>query len=338
MSTFSLEMGRAVLARALPDLFRRPNVVACGLGYKVRGDERTDELSLVVSVTRKVPPVQLSAREMIPTAMEGMPTDVVEVGVVRALEPVLPDLRQRYRPVFPGLSIGHPLVTAGTFGFLVRRGDVFFVLSNNHVLAARNRAKVGDLIWQPGPLDGGTAADGVATLAAFEPLDFGEAEATCDVAGVVAQVVNGLASLIGSEHRLRPVRVTPGVNVMDAALARIDPQLAEAAVAGVGVPTGVAEPRLGMRVQKVGRTTGWTEGTVTQVAVTVDVAYHEQKARFGDQVFATWMSAPGDSGAGVLDEGRRGVGLLFAGSDRVSILTPLPRVLAHFDVALVAEG
>ena len=47
------------------------------------------------------------------------------------------------------------------------------------------------------------------------------------------------------------------------------------------------------------------------------------------------MSGPGDSGASVLDMDRQAVGLLFAGSERVTIFTPIQRVLDRFEVDII---
>jgi hypothetical protein len=44
------------------------------------------------------------------------------------------------------------------------------------------------------------------------------------------------------------------------------------------------------------------------------------------------MSSPGDSGSSILDMQNRAVGLLFAGSETVTILTPLQHILDHFGV------
>lgn len=315
-------------------LFNRPNVIACGLGYKVCQGEPTEEVSLIVSVVQKVPREQLAPGEVIPEEVNGMPTDVVEIGHVRALD--APDPKARYRPAQPGVSIGHPQVTAGTFGFLVERDGDVFILSNNHVLANRNAAKIGDPIYQPGPVDGGTASDRIAALADFNPLDFGEQPAQCNVAQTLARFINWSASVTGSSHRMEPIRVTPGENAMDAALARPDAaDLVSAQLLGLGLPTGLAEPALGSRVQKMGRTTGLTQGTISQIHVTVNVDFEGKMTLFTDQVIATRMSGPGDSGSGILDAEGRAVGLLFAGSETVTLLTPLERILNHFRVRLI---
>src|SRR5439155_18744113 len=71
----------------------------------------------------------------------------------------------RRRPCPGGYSIGHPRVTAGTLGGVVRRGKTWgYVLSNNHVLAATNSGTAGDPIYQPGVADGGGTADTIAYL------------------------------------------------------------------------------------------------------------------------------------------------------------------------------
>ena len=326
-----LNDARQVYSYAMPELLRRRNVVACGLGYKVSHGRRTDKLSFVVSVTRKVPPHQLPPQELVPRTINGFMTDVVETGPIRAFAPI--DPKARHRPAMPGSSIGHRDITSGTFGLVVERDGEPYILSNNHVLANTNAGEINDPIYQPGPSDGGAANDTIATLADYEPLDFGETSSECQYAEWVAQILNLLAGLIGSQHRVQPVRQTPGVNRMDAALAKPDrPDLVEASILGLGLPTGVADIELGQSVQKMGRTTGLTQGTVTQVNVTVNVDYAGRKARFEDQIFATSMSKPGDSGSTILDMDRKIVGQLFAGSDHVTILTPIQRILDRFEV------
>ena len=335
MQNQTLARARQVYWRVLPDLLPRKNVVACGLGYKIRGEEQTEELSVVVSVKRKEPEAQLSEHDLVPQQVDGMKTDVVETGHIRAQVPT-GDPKARHRPAPPGVSIGHELITAGTFGLVVQRNGERFILSNNHVLANSNDAAIGDPIRQPGPVDGGTSADQIAALEDFVPLDFGEQPGQCGVAQFAADVLNALAELTQSSHRLRTVEQTDGINLMDAALARpLSPDLIIPEIMNIGFPTGTADVMLGQRVQKMGRTTGLTEGVVQQIDVTVNVDYNGRTLRFTDQVFTSDMSQPGDSGSGILDMDKRVVGLLFAGSDRVTIFTPIERILSHFDVDIV---
>lgn len=326
---------RTVHHKAMPDLLRRRNVVACGLGFKTSKGQRTDELSLVVSVVRKLPVSQLAPEDLVPREIDGLRTDVIETGFIRA-HPL--DPRARWRPAQPGISIGHRDITAGTFGFLVEQRGVPHILSNNHVLANSNQGRRGDPIYQPGPADGGTVNDRVATLADFEPLDFGEAPAQCQIAETIADLLNLVAGVTRSSHRLHPVMQTPGYNTLDAALALPDAEgLVTSAILGIGTPRGVAEPYLGLSVQKMGRTTGLTQGMVTQVDVTVNVDFNGRVARFTDQVITSRMSNPGDSGSGIVDLDRLAVGLLFAGSEYVTIFTPISRVLERFEAHLVTD-
>lgn len=332
---------RNVAHQAVSRFLGLRNVVACGLGYKVSRGEQSDELSLVVSVTHKVPAAQLATRDLIPKAFAGLRTDVVETGRIRAFAAsvIEEDPRIRRRPAQPGISIGHRDITAGTFGLLVRKADNVFILSNNHVLADSNAGEVGDPIYQPGSADGGTAVDQIATLAEFEPLDFGNSQPECKVAETLARVLNLLARLTGSSHRLTPVLKTSGLNLMDAALAMpLQATLVIPDILQIGVPSGLAEPFLGQQVQKMGRTTGLTKGTVTQVSVTADVDYAGQTARFTDQVFTSPMSSPGDSGSSVLDLERRAVGLIFAGSSQTTIITPIARILDRFGAELATQN
>ncbi len=324
---------RHVYRQVVPELFRRRNVVGVGIGYKVSEGEATGKLSLIVSVSEKLPANQLTSQDLVPKAMRGLLTDVVETGHIRALPE---DPRVYRRPAQPGISVGHYAVTAGTFGLVVERNGESFLLSNNHILANSNDAKIGDAIYQPGPADGGTETDRIATLMEFAPLDFGQKPAECSVASAVAKLLNALAALTGSSHRVEPVQVTPGDNLMDAALARpIKPDLIVPQILDIGAPAGLTDATLGLAVQKTGRTTGWTEGVITQIDATVDVDYAGRTVRFTDQVFTNRMSSPGDSGSAIVDMERNVVGLLFAGSDRVSIFTPIQRVLDRFGVTVV---
>ncbi len=332
--TSALKEARPIYHRVLPNFLERQNVVACGLGYKISHGRPTQDLSLVVSVTRKLPPEHLTAQDLIPQTVEGLPTDVIETGEIRAHG--LPNLRGRHRPSQPGFSVGHYQVTAGTFGYLVQRGSTYYILSNNHVLANHNLAYRGDPVYQPGPVDGGTTKDRIATLSDFVPLDFGETKGECSIMDLLLQTLNGLARLSGSRHRVQSVRLTNGHNVMDAALAQVDdPHAVLPAIVRIGVPQSPVAPQLNMPVQKVGRTTGFTQGTISQIDVTVNVKYGVHTARFSDQVMTVRMSNPGDSGSAIVDMDRNAVGLLFAGSEYVTMFTPLRRILDHFGVTLV---
>ena len=78
----------------------KDNVVACGVGYKIKGTQQTTTPSVVVSVTRKVPPDQLQPNALIPKTIQDIPTDVVETGEIFGLGV---SRTTAIRPVRPGI-------------------------------------------------------------------------------------------------------------------------------------------------------------------------------------------------------------------------------------------
>lgn len=322
-----------IKSQHIENLLSRRNVVACGIGYKISDGVRTDELSLIVSVTHKVHASALTLDDLIPREVDGARTDVVETGILRAQQkPTDP-----WRPVVPpGVSVGHHHITAGTFGCLVHRDGEMFMLSNNHVLADSNAGRLGDPILQPGPADGGGPDDRIATLSEFVALDFGTSEAECNMAAVVTAGLNLLAGILGSSHRVQAVKQTAGVNLVDAALAApVSPGILSSEILNIGTPAGVGTATLGSQVQKSGRTTGHTTGVVNQVEATVRVDYNGRTALFQDQLVTGPMSQGGDSGSAILDNNRRVVGLLFAGSNAATIFSPIQHVLSALNVEIV---
>ena len=115
-------------------------------------------------------------------------------------------------------------------------------------------------------------------------------------------------------------------NQVDGALARpVSSDMVADEILELGAVTGEREAELGMEVKKSGRTTGLTTGTVQLLDASVQVGYGGEKiALFTNQILTTNMSQGGDSGSLLVDaEGNRAVGLLFAGSDQVTIHNPI---------------
>jgi hypothetical protein len=331
----NLDSLRRVLGEMRLDLLERENVVATGIGYKVRGGERTGTLSIVCSVVKKVPDARLSGRALIPREVGGIPTDVVETGAFRALQA----RTDRWRPAPAGVSIGHKNITAGTLGCLVRDDQGTYILSNNHVLANMNDGVAGDAILQPGPYDGGSlSADQIAELARFIPISFllPETPSDCSVGRGAAALANLFARAVGSRTRLRAVRMQVEENLVDAALARpLNAGDLRNDILEIGIIAGLKQGDLGMAIKKSGRTTGLTTGEIQQVDVTADVSYGGTRvARFTDQLLAGAMSQGGDSGSAVLDTGNNLVGLLFAGSDTTTIINRIENVFSALLVHL----
>lgn len=277
----------------------------------------------------------------IPSTVEDLPVKVKKAGIFYALATT-----DRFpRPVPIGVSTGHPDITAGTIGARVTDGSNIFALSNNHVFANSNNARIGDNILQPGAYDGGSAPnDVIGTLYAYKDIEY------CRI-------------YWGDYYSC------PQTNTMDAAIADImDPGTSEPMVDfstpsdGYGAPgtslhQAYGEPfvindsdedlsnLLGQSVQKYGRTTGLTFGIVDAINATVDVCYDEDCTligRFEDQIIITpgSFSAGGDSGSLIVtdDENKNPVGLLYAGSDTDTIANRIDLVLVEFGVKIDEES
>lgn len=164
------EQAKDAQARYEAVLLAKPNVIGVGVGYKESNGVVSDDLAVVILVEEKKPLAALQPEAMIPRELEGLKTDVVEVGYLRAQQ----SAKERYRPIIPsGISVGHYKVTAGTLGTVVkdRSTGELFLLSNNHVFANSNDSLVGDAILQPAAMDGGqNPADVVARLERYVRL------------------------------------------------------------------------------------------------------------------------------------------------------------------------
>jgi hypothetical protein len=102
---------------------------------------------------------------------------------------------------------------------------------------------------------------------------------------------------------------------------------------------------LGLSVQKYGRTTRLTIGTIDAINATIDVCYDQacsKVARFVDQIIISpgTFSGGGDSGSLIVtnDDDKNPVALLYAGSSSQSITNRIDRVLNAFNVSIDSES
>jgi hypothetical protein len=317
-------------------ILAKPNVLGVGTGYKYQKGTQVGDLCLVAMVSQKIPRAGLDPSDLVPVEVEGIATDVIQVGFLRAHQ----ERTDRWRPALGGVSLGHYRVTAGTLGVVVRdrRTNDRLILSNNHVLANNNQGQAGDAIVQPGAADGGREEkDTFASLERFCPINFSLGPVDCRTAEAYASFGNWMAKILGSKHRVQAYWSDPqATNQIDAAVARpVDELDVLDEILEIGAISGVLPARLGMRVRKSGRTTGVTMGQIMVLDATVTIDYGGRTARFEDQIVTTVMSQPGDSGSLlVAAESLQAVGLLFAGSDQVTLHNPIQAVLDYLDVTL----
>ncbi len=328
---------RSLLPQVRKELFGKPNVVATGIGYRTVQGKPTQDTCIVCSVHTKKAKQSLTAKEIVPSTIQGVGVDVLPTGPIHALQ----DPTDRFRPAPGGVSVGHYLITAGTLGCWVKKNNQYYMLSNNHVLANSNDANIGDPILQPGPHDGGSdPTDRIATLSDFVEISFQNGGGgICPIAGAAAGVLNAIAAGVGSKSRLKPVRVgtqAAADNLVDAAIAEpLDQNDVRNEILNIGTITETADGFLGMNVKKMGRTTGFTTGSIIQIDVTSQVSYGSGKtATFVDQLMAGAMSQGGDSGSAVVSSDNKLVGLLFAGSTSTTILNRIQNVFSALNISL----
>lgn len=218
------------------------------------------------------------------------------------------------------LRIANSRGVPGTAGALVVGADGSrCALTNHHVMFSGGTA-VGDRVWAiPSEFDDGEARNAVC---------LGRASS-----GQMGRVT------FGDE--------THFVDCAVVAIARETsfPAWLRAALADDTWPSETATAEPGMRVFKHGATTGFTEGVV------VDVAYPDHPFIDGRSWNAPGQllvdsrdpelnfSAPGDSGAALLDEGGRIIGLLWgSNANGQGIACPIGPVLDCLGVRLVAPA
>ena len=247
--------------------------------------------------------------DIYPTHIQGVRVEVVKTGKIQALHlmnvpwftpqtAMTLNRTNRYRPAPGGCSIGHPKITAGTLGTALTIGGTKYGLSNNHIFAAAStdmnpRARIGDPIYQPGVYDSGIESDTIGSLAWYQPM------------------------------------YEQGMNLVDAALMLpADPSLLSDDILDIGPHTGLATANLEEVVQKSGRTTAVTQARVLDVDATLKVGYGEYDLTFTNQIISDYMASGGDSGSALLNLDRKLVGLLFAGSNYVTVHNHIGNVMA----------
>ena len=194
----------------------------------------------------------------------------------------------------------------GTLGaFAQDEGGNTVLLSNNHVIAAENGGEVGDLIFQAQRGRGRA----VAKLSAWVPVTLTEPN-RIDIASALLEADTAF------QNEFLPLRNRPD-------------------------PAGLAAPRVGARVFKVGRTSGLTFGSVTAVATRVPgVGYGIGSASFENSFIIEGQgggtfSAPGDSGSGIYDLRGRLVGFLYAGDGTITLACPAGEALSALSLTFM---
>ncbi len=287
------------------ELLAREGVVGVDIAEKISAGKPTGQVSIVVFVEKKKPGTRLAKGQMVPKEINGVVTDVQEleielqsamvklddgVGLVDAT--AYPSLHGGIsmgprRSVFlspPEVPAAGNYVFVGTLGAMVRdRANGNVMALTNFHVACPRGWAIGDRMAQPSLVDNAAAA-----------TDFGS-----------------LARATLSEH-------------VDGAVVRLDAGKDwTATIETIGNVAGTATATVGMPVQKRGRTTEHTFGTVRSTDFTATINYggdignrtlRNQLRIETDTTRSARFSQKGDSGSVIVSGDRNVVGLLFAGS------------------------
>lgn len=288
------------------ELIARPGVVGVDIAEKVSGGKPTGKLAIVVFVEAKKAPSRVAKGDLIPAEINGIPTDVQELTI--ELQPAMLKLDDisglvdatAYPSLHGGIGMGPRrsvyltppevptagnYVFVGTLGAMVRdRATGATMALTNFHVACVKGWAVGDRMVQPSLVDDAGAATEFGSL----------------TRSVLSEGVDGaLVTLDAGKSWTATIE-----------------QLGN--VAGVGTAT------VGMAVEKRGRTTEHTFGTVVSTDFTLSVNYgdpvgtrtlrHQLRIQT-DTARSARFSDHGDSGSVIVDGTRHVVGLLFAGSN-----------------------
>lgn len=253
--TVSIEALKAFVRKEAPHFLKQDNVTSVGIGYKVNKGKRTKEVCVQFTVGKKVAPEALESvgAAELPKFLDiggvQVPTDVLQ----RDYETTAREVKLKVKleaaasrkgvadPVVPGVSVGHPSISAGTVGCVVYDAATGAprILSNWHVLQGSD-GMIGDSIVQPGRHD----------------------DSRVD-RNIVGRLVRSHLGAAG-----------------DCAIASIDERPLKPDILDLKVAVGrVGEPELGDRVIKSGRTTDVTYGIVQRIHITVRIDYGDAGAK-----------------------------------------------------------
>ena len=310
-----LARARLVVSKYDEWILSQPNVTAVGVGHKIKGHRDTREPCIKIFVRKKdrhLPPSAQMPRLFDAGGGRVIKTDVVEGGpffLEKRSSPVSPcgsdqnPNSERIRPAQPGTSIGDVNVSYGTFGGVVLDNDSgnSLILSNYHVLVY----KFNPNIFQPGPGDqedqDDESPDILAELYRYADFNLGIVDAAVALP-VSPEIISNeplnnvpapspscgaVGLLFGGDQN-----TTSWLNPIDKVLSLLK--------VSFPLPDSTKAAFIGMPVQKTGRTTQRTEGTVTCIHATVPL----QGVTFRNQIATTCMSLSGDSGSLVVENGQ----------------------------------
>jgi hypothetical protein len=306
-----------------------PGVAAVGIGLKETGGEFTDQISYRIYVPVKKDPADLAPDEIIPRAVNGIPTDVLTPLVLRNARfqtgVCVPERAtfEEYRPLRAGIMISPKSNPEGTLGWFGKLDDgTIVLLTASHVLYEdktfiRDPAKKIDR----------------RKLKTAQPKLGCKCKCLCCECGndhVIGETIIGIQNTS-----------TDSATSVDCAIARINPDLAKNIILRITnnettevlSVRGTAAAVVGDKVRKIGARSAFTRGKVVHlgdiaVAPPVDEAGIPMNVVKGQVLIVpapgeqyqlkdirgcrTTFSNAGDSGAVVLNDDNKIIALIWA--------------------------
>jgi hypothetical protein len=304
-------------------------------------------------------------------ALSPQDVNVVETGDVFRLDasytgsshahPASANTQKWFSKLRPGIGIANPTRTypdtlvGGTCGLFAKRTnadgtETVYLVSCNHVIARsrtserpliHGHAVHGETVIQPASMD--LAGSDISRLGIVElGRDFGI----------------GTLSAFEEVHVYLPGNTNPHLNLVDAALAVLSGDRGGEHVNLCRLPyggrfTGEHEYQLddnqdiqgSAAVFKCGRTSGYTEGEVTEINGRFPTDFAMKKAIFDKQLMIRpsadntgRFSEPGDSGSAVVTDEHKVVGMVIGSTPTRSAASPIKTVLGTLSLALDAAG
>lgn len=328
-------MTRDITSKALAEhnLYKYANVVGFSetLQLKVTKGVTTDQKCIKVYVAHKVDIADLNDRDVIPTEINGIHTDIEEIGEIRALSRL-----DNHRPLMAGISIGNKAITAGTPAWLYKKNGEELLGSNAHVFCddPSKTDSTEKRILQRGTHDGGKVPSEIVGEYVWHDQIYpeGGVDSECPVGNSLTSFLKWGYSLFRRKTRFRSYVLEK--NYQDFAVARLDEgvefdlktfdfdvvgeyDLTGLVFAGgplssilckvkyqldagyTPIDVDTTTINVGDVVRKSGRTSGDTEGTIKDSSLSIKVNYGSFSAIISDAILCTKFVDGGDSGSSV---------------------------------------
>jgi hypothetical protein len=292
-----------VKRKAEQDLKRIPGVTAVSVGAKRKDGKKQDELAICVFVRKKRGRTEIPENEVIPEKIEGISTDVME-GEPSVISYSGSSLdRTKHDKMIGGINIGQ-IEEDGTLGAIAfdQTGTPVILFSAHVALGKHMNAPLGTSINNPGE-------DNNHQVGKLSDFDI----STMDAA--IASINDPHGYECGMMHpNMGPIK-------------------------GIATDTEVHN-MLHSRVKKVGAATNFTTGTIEFVDQPARLSYDDGRIVLdleGQIVIksdtASVFSAGGDSGACIMNDSGKIIGLLIGAAEGMgSFATPIERILKRFQI------